>query len=269
MNRSAILVAGGALFFSTAAAQFASARPAATPNQGNTKSGQAQPATAALPTGAPIMAELTKTIDAKKAKQGEAVTARVTENTKDNGKVLIPQGAKLEGHVTQASARSKGASYSSVGIVFDKAVLKHGEEIPLNANVEALAAPSEAAETNSSSAGMSPQPMGGMSSQGMGNRSPNGATGVMNPTPGAANGPPNTEANNATAGTGATGSLSSQGRLTPTSRGVFGMRGIGLTKATVGTEQAAIVTSTGKDVRLDSGTQLLLVTRPANGAPKS
>jgi len=267
MNRAAILFAGGLLFFGTAAAQFASAQPAAIPNQGNTKTGQAQTAMAALPNGAPIMAELTKAIDAKKAKQGEAVTARVTENTEDNGKVLIPQGAKLEGHVTQASACSKGASYSSVGIVFDKAVLKHGEEIPLNANVEALAAPPEAPETNSSEP-MSPQPMGGMPPQGMGSRSPNAATGAMSPTPGAINGPSNTEANNASAGTGATGSLNSNGRLTPASRGVFGMRGIGLTKATIGTQQAAVITSTGKDVHLDSGTQLLLVTGSMNGAPK-
>ncbi|MGB7434574.1 MAG: hypothetical protein WBR26_13025 [Candidatus Acidiferrum sp.] len=262
MNRSAIFIAGGLLFFGTAAAQRASSRPS-DPNQRDSNSGQQ--ATATLPSGAPIMAELTKTIDAKKAKQGEIVTARVTENTEANGKVLIPAGTKLEGHVTQASAGVKGASYSSVGIVFDKAVLKHGEEVPLNANVEALAAPAQIAETNTPDSGMNSQPMGGMPSQGMGNRSP----GTMSPAPAAdMNGPSNTEANNANAGTGATtGSLNSNGRLTPTSRGVFGMRGIGLTKATVGPQEAAIITSTGKDLHLDSGTQMLILTQAGTSKP--
>jgi hypothetical protein len=259
MKRSAVLIAIGFLFGGLAMAQPENAK--------KTKSADGPVAAASLPNGAPIMAELTKTIDAKKAKQGEPITARVVENTEANGKVLIPQGTKLEGHISQASARAKGASYSSVGIVFDKAVLKHGEEVPLNANVEALAAPPQSTAPNSSSPEMSPQPASGMSSQGMGGRAPGGATSPM-PAPNIS-GPSNTEANNASVGTAANGSLNSNGRLTPASRGVFGMKGIGLTQATVGTEPAAVVTSTGKDVHLDSGTQLLLVTRPANGAPKS
>jgi hypothetical protein len=259
MYRSAILIAIGSLVIGIAAA-----RPG---NAKQTKTAPDPVATASLPNGAPIMAELTKTIDAKKAKEGEAVTARVVEDTEANGKVLVPRGAKLEGHITQVSARANGASHSSVGIVFDKAILKHGEVVPLNATVEALAAAPQPAEENTPSAGMGSEPTGATPSQGMGGRSPNGSTNPM-PAPNM-NGPSNTEANNASGGTAANGSLNSNGRLTPVSRGVFGMKGIGLTQSTVGTEQAAVITSTGKDVHLDSGTQLLLVTRPVNRAPKS
>jgi hypothetical protein len=46
---------------------------------------------------------------------------------------------------------------------------------------------------------------------------------------------------------------------------VFGLQGIGLAMAAEGAQQAAIVTSTDKNVHLDSGTQLLLVTQ----GPKS
>jgi hypothetical protein len=53
--------------------------------------------------------------------------------------------------------------------------------------------------------------------------------------------------------------------LNPNSRGVFGLPGIGLATAAEGTEQAAVVTSTDKNVHLESGTQLLLVTQ----GPKS
>jgi hypothetical protein len=258
MNRSAVLIAIGCVCVGMAATQPGNARQA--------KTAENPVATATLPNGAPIMAELSKTIDAKKAKQGEPITARVLENTEANGKVLVPQGARLEGHITQASARTKGASYSSVGIVFDKAILKHGEEIPLNANVEALAAQPQSTETTSSP-DMGSQPTGGTPSQGMAGRSPSGETNPM-AAPNM-NGPSNTEANNASAGTAANGNVNSSGRLTAASRGVFGMKGIGLTQSTVGTEQAAVITSTGKDVHLDRGTQLLLVTRSMNGTPKS
>ena len=75
----------------------------------------------------------------------------------------------------------------------------------------------------------------------------------------------NTDTNNAAAGTGAVGGLNSAGRLNPGSRGVFGLQRIALATASDGTRQVAVVTSTEKNVHLDSGTQLLLVTQ----GPKS
>jgi len=57
---------------------------------------------------------------------------------KSEGKIVIPKGAKLVGHVTQASARTKGESESALGIVFDKAILKNGQEIPLSAGFRRL-----------------------------------------------------------------------------------------------------------------------------------
>jgi hypothetical protein len=55
--------------------------------------------------------------------------------------------------------------------------------------------------------------------------------------------------------------LDNTGQLTPDSRGVFGLQGIGLAAGTVGTNPGTVITSTGKEVRLDSGTQLLLITQ--------
>jgi hypothetical protein len=62
--------------------------------------------------------------------------------------------------------------------------------------------------------------------------------------------------------------LNAAGQLSADSRGVFGLPGIGLTSATTGSAMAAIITSTGKNVHLDSGTQLLLVTKATNAAPR-
>src|SRR5882724_6014758 len=87
---------------------------------------------AALSEGATFNAELNSSIDSKKAKAGDPVAAHTTEAVKSGGKVVIPKGAKLIGHVTQASAKSKGETESALGVVFDKAILKNGQEVPLN-----------------------------------------------------------------------------------------------------------------------------------------
>src|SRR6476659_3448343 len=60
---------------------------------------------ASLSSGTAMNAALSQPIDAKKNKPGDAVTARTTEATKSEGKVVIPKGSKLVGHVTEAKAR--------------------------------------------------------------------------------------------------------------------------------------------------------------------
>jgi len=265
MNRSAIVMVIGILSVGTAAAQSdqdkQSSASAVTQNQ---------EVNGSLPSGSPIDAALTKAIDSRKAKRGDPVTARTRQTIKDNGKPVIPSGATLVGHVTQASSRSKGDAYSSLGIVFDKAVLKHDQEIPLHVAVQAIAPPqSELSASAGPDVNTAPMGGGGPSPAGPGRTAgAAGAPGGMASAPGntvdnVTNTVANTDANNAISGKGAVAGLDAAGQLSSNSRGVFGLQGIGLTGATEGTEQAAILTSTGKDVHLDSGTQLLLVTLPA------
>jgi hypothetical protein len=61
-------------------------------------------------------------IDARKAKEGDKVEARVTKNVKQNGKVVVHKGDRLVGHVTsiQNSLNAKGGS--SMGVTFDQLV---------------------------------------------------------------------------------------------------------------------------------------------------
>jgi len=93
-------------------------------------------------------AALSQPLDAKKNKPGDQVTAKTTEATKSEDKVVIPRGTKLIGHVTECKQRSKEGKESALGIVFDKAVLKNGEEIPLNVSIRALAAAQTAASSS-------------------------------------------------------------------------------------------------------------------------
>src|SRR3977135_649861 len=114
-------------------------------------------ANASLATGTAFNAALSSPIDSKKCKPGDPVNAYSTEAVKSEGKTVIPKGSKLVGHVTQASARGKGESESSLGIVFDKAILKNGQEIPLNAGIQAIAS----AQSSASAAGSDMNTMGG------------------------------------------------------------------------------------------------------------
>jgi len=141
-------------------------------------------ANGSLASGTAFNAALSSPIDSKKCKPGDPVNAHNTEAVKSEGKTVIPKGAKLVGHVTQASARAKGESESSLGIVFDKAILKNGQEIPLNAGIQAIAS----AQSGVSAAGSEMDTMGGMgaSAAGSGAAGSRGALGGVTSTAGGA-----------------------------------------------------------------------------------
>jgi hypothetical protein len=49
---------------------------------------------------------LSKSVDARHCKPGDELTARVTQDVKSDGKVVIAKGSKLVGHVTEAKANA-------------------------------------------------------------------------------------------------------------------------------------------------------------------
>jgi hypothetical protein len=209
---------------------------------------------------------LSAPIDSKKAKPGDPVAARTTEPSKSNGKTVIPKGSKLVGHVTQASARSKGDSQTALGIVFDKAILKNGQEVPLNVAIQALASAQSAATAN---AGNDLAAAGGAGAYagGSGRAAGGGALGGVTSTAGGALNSTAHSATNTVAGSkGAVGGLNAAGQLTSSSQGVFGLQGVNLSSATTDAAQGSLITCTGKNLHLDSGTQLLLVTQAAGAA---
>src|SRR5258706_6146978 len=170
MNRTGFAIAVGALFCLSAGAQSQTGAQAGaqSSSQASVQAGQTQAqasgnasastsasaqngqANGSLATGTAFNAALSSPIDSKKCKPGDPVNAHSTEAVKSEGKTVIPKGSKLVGHVTQASARGKGESESSLGIVFNKAILKDGHEIPLNnVAIQAIAS----AQSSASAAG--------------------------------------------------------------------------------------------------------------------
>ena len=225
-------------------------------------------ATATLASGTTLQAQLTKPVDAKKAKPGDQVTARLTQDVKSDGHVVLHKGSKLVGHVTEAQARSKEQGESKLGIMFDKAELKGGQEASINAVIQALAPPVQssamaaASEESSLSA-----PMGGGPARSGGGGLVGGVAGGATSTVGAATGTVGNLGAGATGGLnstvnstvgGAAGGLNAQGALTSTARGVVGLQGLTLNSASSAAAQGSVISSTSRNVKLDSGTQMVL-----------
>ena len=261
------------------------ARASGTGAVSSSASAQAEQNSAALSSGTAFNAELTAPVDSRKAKPGDPVKGKTTEPCKSNGKTVLPKGTQLVGHVTEASARANGQADSALGIVFDKAVLKNGQEVPLNVAIQALAS----GESPASAGVADVEPMGGASAGATGAPGGRGTLGGVTSTTGAAVGSvtsgaantgnlPTTAANtaartttNAAGSAGATtgnavGGLSAAGQLTSNSRGVFGLNGLNLTSSATNATQGSVITSAGKNVHLDSGTRMLLAAQSAAGA---
>jgi hypothetical protein len=106
--------------------------------QGRTVGADQGSSTGALPVGRVIFAELTQTIDVRKAKPGEPIFAKVTLGVLSQGKVLIADGATITGHITEAKTRSEKDPQSVLGILFDQVATVDGKELPLDLTVQAL-----------------------------------------------------------------------------------------------------------------------------------
>ena len=302
MNRTGMAIVVGTFFCMSASAQSQTGAQAGVQSSSQTSvqagqtqaqaSGSASASTAAsaqngqvngsLASGTAFNAALSSPIDSKKCKPGDAVNAHTTEAVKSEGKTVIPKGAKLVGHVTQASARAKGESESSLGVVFDKAILKNGQEIPLSAGIQAIAS----AQSSASAAGSEIDTMGGAGASAAGSgmsggrgalggvtSAAGGAVGTVTNTAanvgGVAGGAVNTAANAggsvAGASKGAIGGLNAAGQLTSNSQGVFGLNGLNLNAAASNATQGSVITTAGKNVHLDSGTRMLLVSQAQAG----
>lgn len=218
----------------------------------------AQTERASLPNGAALNVELNTSIDSKKAKVGDKVEAHTTEALKNGSATVIPRGTKLIGRIAAATARSKGDSESSLAIEFDQALPKNEAEILLNVAILAVAAP------ESQQSGGFPQsssdPLAGVGASAAGG-SPMGASRPQNPNAG-----DNPTRQIPDAGEGDQGGPLERGPLPAKSRGVYGLSGLKLMRENATGNSATVIVSTGKNVRLEGGTRLLLMTEPTTAA---
>jgi hypothetical protein len=216
-----------------------------------------QTATPRMAPGSVIPVQLTTTVDAKKAKSGEEVTAKVTEDLKaSNGMMLMPKNTEIVGHITEAQARNKQEKESQVGIVFDHAVTQNGNvSYPLS--IQAVISPQVFQNPNANNAGNTasapPTPPSSMPSSQM----PGGAAGRG--MGGGQAGPPNAPP---TATPGESGSENSNAgsqvpAITGHTQGVVGFSHLKL-ETPSNPAQPSVLSSEKDNVKLQNGTLMLL-----------
>ncbi len=170
-----------------------------------------------------LPATLTKSLDSKKLKEGDEVTAKTAAGLHSARGEEIPAGSKVVGHVTQSKARSKGDSEASLGVVFDKIALPGGKSMDIKGVLQAVGpAPDTGPDTGSAMGGA------GMNA-GSGSTAPAGTGIGMQP-----------------------GQRPAGKMLDPHASGVVGIKNMQLDS------NNSVLSSTGKEVKLDSGAQMLI-----------
>ncbi len=171
--------------------------------------------------------KLDKAIDSRRLKEGDTVVCKTVTPIHSRSGLMIPTGAKVIGHVTQAQARSKGDSESALAIEFDKIEYARGEDVPMKGTLQAVA-PSLGDAGLDTSAG---PPQLSVSSAGRGNSNGN------SPPP--------------TGSMQIAGPRSGTPILGPASQGVLGMKSLQM-------DANGVLTSPGKEVKLEGGTQIMI-----------
>jgi hypothetical protein len=191
-----------------------------------------------------ISAELSKPIDARKNRIGDKVEARITMDLLANGQVLLRRDSKILGHVTAVLARSQASLESAVAVVFDFIQIKGGGQVPLQASLQAVAAPLNhfAAEDVSPVGAADGAPRSTLKGRSSSVRYEDDDSKLLASV--------SDSVSNRT-------SAEPRGALDPGSRGIFGLAGLAVDAA----NQVNIFSSTTRNVHLDSGTQIVLRTR--------
>jgi hypothetical protein len=213
--------------------------------------------------GTTLNVVLSDSLDARKSKPGDVVKAKVAEDLQTGGDVVIPRGARLLGHVTQAQAGTPGEGRASLGLTFDRAELKDGRRIPLHAALYALAAPEGASGDHGGSASG-----GGFNGVGFGGAANAGSivsnAGHAATDDASALGAGGTNHEELKPSVGAIGGVNSKGTLYASSRGVFGLEDLSLQPDARPGGASSVILSTSRTVHLASGTRMLVSVESAS-----
>jgi hypothetical protein len=203
--------------------------------------------------GTAFNAILLTPLDASRNKAGDSVTAETTESVTYERSVIFPRGTKIHGHLVRASSARTGKG-SALFVRFDKATLKNGQEVMMNAGIQALV-------TGRGSVSNRLAPAAEERGQGYPSAEDFGPREVSNPTVV----PASTESASHAQSSGlpaTQGGMTKQGMLTPDSQGALGGSDLKVYTPLSEGSDGTVLLSAGKNVRLDAGTKLLLVIQP-------
>jgi len=197
-----------------------------------------QPVRMQFTPGTLVRAEIEKPIDAKKAQVGDQVFAKTTSDLKSDPTGLATHGCKVLGHVVEVT-QHQCDSTSTLGIAFDKMVLKDGTEIALPAMIQAIGfmdsinMVSNEQMMNNMGGNVGTTQVAGDINSGSGN--PAGYAGERMPM-----------------------ATSNQINLPFNAQGVYGISGVLLS---TGTQQESLLSAKKHNVKIDNGIQMILRTQ--------
>ena len=200
--------------------------------------------------GTAFNAILLTPLDASRNKAGDAVTAEAAETVTYERSVIFPKGTKIHGHLVRASSARTGKG-SALFVRFDKAILKNGQEVMMNAGIQALVA----GRGSVSNRVVPATGQGYPSAEDFGPRDGSNPTVV----------PASTESASRAQSSGlpaTQGGMTKQGMLTNDSQGALGGSDLKVYTPLSEGSDGTVLLSAGKNVRLEAGTKLLLVIQP-------
>jgi len=202
--------------------------------------------------GTVFNAALVTPLDASRNKAGDPVIAETTEVVSYERTVIFPRGTKIHGHLVRASARSgKG---SALFVQFNKAVLKNGQEVMMNAGIQALVT-GRAPISGSAIPSTQVLPRDSFAS-------PGDYTSRDVSTPQVIPASQSRSEPQGPAAPAAQGGVNKQGMLTPDSQGALGSSDIKVYTPLSEGSDGTVLLSAGKTMRLEAGTKLLIVIQP-------
>jgi hypothetical protein len=208
---------------------------------------QSSPAIAQPPVST-VFAVVVKRIETKSAGVNQEFALRTINDVVVDGVVVIPSGAKILGHVVEATIKGKDSSQSTLAIVIDKAVLENGRSISLQAIIAAIAAPHDSSLTSDPTYGMmhsnEPKMIG------------SGASGASR----AGDLPASSKADSSAAlGTARINGEMRKGLLLNSdSQGAIGFSGLSLSWRLTDPPAVTVFSNKSKEIKFDAGTQVLL-----------
>lgn len=240
----------------------------------NTAAAQPAPKSFVLAPGSMLLAEFSKSLNAKKLKPGDKVKAVLAQDLIAGGKIVAKSESKMVGHVTEVKARTVEDPESRLGVVFDKILLKHHREIDFRGVVLALGAPALRRSRVDEPDQMLPPAVGVVSTG-------NNGAGPATPMGGRASRSANTIASTvptwgvpvsvqSTPGSNPGDSVSTIKPAAVGNRpitggsgvhGVYGLKNLSLSPSATGTGPGPVIVSKKSNVKLESGTQVVLLVK--------
>jgi hypothetical protein len=198
-----------------------------------------------------LLVILTRTVETKTAKAGDEILLRAISDLAIEGQIVIARGSTLNGKLLEVVSRDKENPETLLAFSVEKAILKNGAEIPLQAIVAALAAPRKESLSTDPTFGMmhsnEPKMVGGANSA--------ASSGTLSASSKASS-------NAVVATANLTGKLDQPTVLDANSQGAVDIEGLKITWRLLAPPPITVVSTRGKNLKLEMGTQMLLRMAP-------